>query len=312
MPLDVVVDGAGDLFIADSGEHVVRKVNANNTISTIAGQEYIFGYTGDGEDSTRATLEFPWAVAIGANGNLLIADAWANVIRETVPQQGVMRLNNVTTNDAGNYSVTITNLAGDVTSEQAILTVLVSPFITVQPTNQTVALGDGVSFSVAVGGTLPLSYQWWFNGTNPVSGANSAVLSIPTVLTNNAGTYVVTVSNIVGGVRSSNSLLTVLVPPTITRQPANASVNQGTTVTFRTTASGTLPLCYQWWFKGTNQIWGATNQNLTLINVQATNGGYYSETVSNMAGSVSSANALLTVRVPPTITTQPANIAVIQ
>ena len=68
-------------------------------------------------------------------------------------------LSNVQTNNAGTYSVTITNQLGSV-STNAVLTVLAPPFIALQPTNVAVKVGSNVVFSVTAGGTTPLSYRW--------------------------------------------------------------------------------------------------------------------------------------------------------
>ncbi|MEO7300301.1 MAG: immunoglobulin domain-containing protein [Verrucomicrobiota bacterium] len=66
---------------------------------------------------------------------------------------------------------------------------------------------------------------------------------------------------------------------------------------------------FQWQYNGTNIV-GATNSSLTLSNVQPANAGNYSVVVANSAGSTTSANASLTVNVPPSITAQPQNQAV--
>jgi hypothetical protein len=83
--------------------------------------------------------------------------------------------------------------------------------------------------------------------------------------------------------------------PAITLQPTNALVSAGNNVTFTSAASGTAPFGYQWYFNGSNAISAATNASLTLTNVQMTNAGNYSVTVTNRFGSTSSSNAVLTV-----------------
>jgi sugar lactone lactonase YvrE len=73
-PLGVAVDTAGNLFIADYGNYRVRKVDANGTITTVAG----IGkkrYAGDGVLATATGLRGPIGLAVDALGNLLIADA---------------------------------------------------------------------------------------------------------------------------------------------------------------------------------------------------------------------------------------------
>ena len=86
-------------------------------------------------------------------------------------------------------------------------------------------------------------------------------------------------------------------PLTITTQPANQWVIQGSNATFSVTAVGGA-LSYQWYFNSA-MLGAATNAILILNNVQTNNAGNYYVVVTNMAGSVTSSNAVLTVLVPP-------------
>ena len=203
---------------------------------------------------------------------------------------------NVQTTNAGNYSVVVTNVAGSVTSSNALLTVLVPAFISTQPTNLTVVQGYNLTNSVVAGGTAPLSCKWWYNGTNLLAGATNSTLVITNAQTTNSGIYSVVISNLVNSVTSSNVQITVLVlPPAIVSQPTNLAVVQGDNPAFSVVATGSFPLSYQWWFNGTNLIAGATNANLMLTNIQPTNAGNYSVSITNIAGSLTSSNAVLTV-----------------
>ncbi len=94
----------------------------------------------------------------------------------------VFTLPGVTTNQAGEYTVTVTNAFGSTNSAAATLTVnraLFPPVITTNPVSQTVVEGADVAFSVAADGAQPLSYQWQFNGTN-LAGATGTLLSLAT------------------------------------------------------------------------------------------------------------------------------------
>ena len=82
------------------------------------------------------------------------------------------------------------------------------PLIVGQPTNQTVEVGGTGTFLVSVSGGLPLSYQWRFYGTN-LPGQTDAILALPSVTTNQAGPYVVVVTNASGSVTSAVALLAV-------------------------------------------------------------------------------------------------------
>ena len=85
------------------------------------------------------------------------------------------------------------------------------------------------------------------------------------------------------------------IPPSIVTDPAAQTVAEGGYVTFSASATGTKPLNYQWYFNVTNAIANATNSSLTLTNVQLSDAGGYSVTVTNAAGSTNSAAAVLTV-----------------
>jgi hypothetical protein len=93
------------------------------------------------------------------------------------------------------------------------------PSITIQPSNQTVAVGGTATFSVTATGSLPLSYQWNFNGTNILGETNTA-LTLTNVQFSQAGDYAVLVTNDYGSVLSSNAVLTVISPTSCAPAPA--------------------------------------------------------------------------------------------
>jgi len=74
-------DNLGNLYIADAGNNVVRKVDTAGIITTVAGNDTA-GYSGDGSAATAAKLDSPVSVATDNNGNLYISDFGNNVIRK--------------------------------------------------------------------------------------------------------------------------------------------------------------------------------------------------------------------------------------
>jgi len=80
-PFGVAVDAYGNLFIADSENNRIRKVNNNGIITTAAGTN-IGGYSDDGGAATNAELSSPYGVAVDAYGNLFISDSGNVRIRE--------------------------------------------------------------------------------------------------------------------------------------------------------------------------------------------------------------------------------------
>ena len=176
-----------------------------------------------------------------------------------------------------------------------------------QPQSQTVMAGSNVLFTVTAAGAGLLSYQWQFNGAS-IAGASNSSLVLTNVQTTNAGSYTVVVTNSLGSVTSAAAVLTVLVPPSITSQPASVTNECTSTATFTVTASGTAPLSYQWYFNG-GLVSNATGTSLAVANVHAAQQGNYAVVVTNSVGSVTSAPAALTVvdTTPPVITLNGAN-----
>ena len=75
-PYGLAIDGSGQLYIADSDNHRIRRVRADGVIETVGGTG-IRGFSGDGGPATRAQLDDPHGLAIDPAGRLLIAD-WRN------------------------------------------------------------------------------------------------------------------------------------------------------------------------------------------------------------------------------------------
>jgi alpha-tubulin suppressor-like RCC1 family protein len=140
----------------------------------------------------------------------------------------------------------------------------------------------GVSFTTAPPG---LTVKVTYNGSTDA----------PT----NAGSYTV-----IGAIDeqdyfgSVTNTLVIGIRPVILDQPANCTNNLGTIATFNVLADGTHPLLYQWRKDGTNYS-DVNSSILTLTNVQKSDEGLYSVTISNAYGVAISADARLTVNLPP-------------
>jgi len=207
--------------------------------------------------------------------------------------------------NAGNYAVAVANGVSAISSSIAVLTVLVPPSITTQPTNEAAVVGNNVTFSMVASGTIPLSYQWYFNSGMPLVNATNASLTLTNVQLANAGGYSVIVTNCIGAVTSAVASLTMSAPPAITVQPVSQTNCAGNNVFFSVGAIGTS-LTYQWQFDGTS-IAGATNAVLAILSAQPSNTGNYIVIVTNSLGSVTSSNAALVVLAPATILIPPQN-----
>ena len=170
-----------------------------------------------------------------------------------------------------------------------------APQISMQPANQSVDAGQTASFSVMATGTAPLQYQWNKGGA-AISGATSASYTTPsTTSADNGASFTVTVSNSVGSVMSAAAVLTVAAAPQISVQPTNQSVTVGQTASFSVTATGAVPLQYQWSRSGATVAGATSAVYTTAATTAADNGATFRVVVTNSAGTVTSQAATLTV-----------------
>jgi len=105
-PRGVLLDGSGNLYITDSGQHRIRKVAPGGVITTIAGNGTCC-YSGDGGPAAFAQLNVPWGLALDAAGNLYVADSANNAIRQVAPGA------------SGSFILRVTNAASGVLSGPA-------------------------------------------------------------------------------------------------------------------------------------------------------------------------------------------------
>ena len=208
-------------------------------------------------------------------------------------------------------------------SNTALLEVGVPPTISVPVGNLTINQGTDANLTATFAGTAPIAYQWSHNGT-PISGANTSTLALTNAQTATGGSYSVVASNALGSV-TSTSVVTVLLLPDITKQPANAGFIAGRNATFSITATGTPTLTYAWQdsLDGGN-TWsniaanatfaGTTTPTLSVNNVTLTmNAEEFRCVVNNPSNvAVPSNAATLTVGLAPTIATAPLTQAVNQ
>lgn len=201
-----------------------------------------------------------------------------------------------------------TNTHGFATSNAATLTVTIPlPVITTQPVSHTIASGTSWSLFVLASSPVPLTYQWNKDGV-PIPGVTVAMYSVFPSQESDSGTYTVTVTNSAGSVTSSGAVLLVSGPAQFTSHPASQLVSAGQNVTFSVTVTSSAAVTYAW-LKNNFIISGATQSTYTIANAQAADAGSYKVQVTNIAGTVTSNAANLTIdpTAAPVITTQPAS-----
>lgn len=84
LPQAVAVDAAGNVLVADTENRRIRKIAPGGVMTTVAGSG-VEGYSGDGGPAVQASIDEIRGLAVDPAGNLLLADAWAHVIRSVAP-----------------------------------------------------------------------------------------------------------------------------------------------------------------------------------------------------------------------------------
>jgi alpha-tubulin suppressor-like RCC1 family protein len=189
------------------------------------------------------------------------------------------------------------------------------PNIVSQPSSQTLATGSNALFSVTATGSQPVNYQWFYNGApladgGRISGSMSNLLTIANLFTNDSGNYFAIASNSAGLATSIVAGLTVFMPPSFVIQPTNETWIAGSNATLVSLATGSQPITYQWYQNGVElmdngHFTGTATSTLSISNVQTIDAGTYFAVASNFGSSTVSTGAVITVVVPPAITTQP-------
>ena len=171
-PLGVTFDSAGNLYIADTQNNVVREVAASTgIITTVAGNSFS-GYSGDGGPATSAQLWGPESIAFDSSGNLYIADSYNQVIREVNHSSGTI------STIAGNRTAGYTGDNGPATSAE-----LNYPYAISVDATGNVYISDYANFVIRMVSPTGIITTVAGNGTSGFSGdggpATSAQLSYP-------------------------------------------------------------------------------------------------------------------------------------
>jgi len=265
---------------------------------------------------SAGATNFQWQVSTDGGGT------WNNISGATTAN---LSLTGVTAGMNNNqYRCIASTGCGVSTSNAATLTVNVAAAITGQPANISVCSGSAASFSVTASNAT--GYQWQLstdNGAtwNNISGATSATYTIASTVVGQNGNQFrcIVTSSCPPNPTSNAATLTVSSSVTVTTNPVDRTICEGTGTTFTAAASGT-GLSYQWevstnggvtWTSVSNNATysGATTTTLTLTNTPGTlNQNRYRCNISSPPCAPGiTASALLTVNSYPVITTQPVS-----
>ncbi len=289
-PQGLAIDSAGNLYVADTNNDTIRKVVlATGGVTTVAG---LAGSPGSADGlGSAARFNAPSDVAVDTAGNLYVADADNDTIREILPSGQVSTLAGL----AGNSG------AADGTGSAARFN---SPSAVAVDLSGNVYVADTDNFTIrmlvpATGQVSTLAGQAGTSGS--ADGAGSAALFFAP-----AGIAVDSSDNLYIADTDNDTIRLGLLAaaPVIQAQPQSQTVTTGSSALFSVTATGHPALTYQWYFNGA-AISGATASSYSLASAQSGNAGSYTVTVTNAVGRVTSSPATLTVN---TVTSQPSAI----
>ena len=198
-----------------------------------------------------------------------------------------LTISNAQLADEGSYSVVVTGggTNNTATSAPATLTITgpVRGVIASRTGTEPVYVGDPITFSVAVVGDGPFTYQWIKDGT-PINLATNSSLVIASSVTSDTGSYTVAVTSGATTITSNAVVLTVLpIVPNIVDEPDSAMLTLSAPMTLTVVATGKPPLRYQWQKNGVN-IAKATAASYTVTALALTDYGAYRCVVSSGTG----------------------------
>lgn len=321
LPQGIAIDGAGNLFVTDTNNVLVRKVTPAGAVSTFAGQ-FQFQGPADGPNGV-GSFAYPYGIAVDSVGFVYVTDdRQAMLVRKVAPDgfirtigglsgfvgstDGVgeaARFNNpsLLTLDpstgalyfADTFATGTTTINGHVIRKGVPSAFPLPPTILASAPSKTIFTGVTTTFNVTAVGSGTLTYQWKKNGlalTNGgnVSGATSPTLTLANTTLSDAGDYTV----VVGASVSPVMTLTVLPAPVIVVQPDSLAVNAGAAASFSLSVSGEPPSSVQWQRNGID-VNGQTSGVLSLTNVQPGNAGIYRAVATNDIGVALSPPAIL-------------------
>jgi len=219
--------------------------------------------------------------------------------------------------DASSYTCQVSNFLNKVTSAGAVLTVYYPPYITAQPTNQTIGGGSNFTVRVTASGYPSVACQWRINAT-AIPGATGTSYSVTDAQPGNAGNYDVVITNLMGSATSSVAIITVVYyPPTISQHPTGGNVAVGSGFILAASATGTAPISWQWIKDGiaitnaatvTTNLTGVATFAFTNYSAQLADAGNYQVVLNSSSGSATSSVAVVNAGYAPEVVQPPLSV----
>lgn len=252
------------------------------------------------------------AFAIGYEGTAPIQISWTKDGNPFALTTKTLELTNVTPEDAGVYTMTVSNAYGTATLDAVFLTV-VSPIRILSQSGITqLTEGESLNLGFTYSGTEPAQIQWFKDGV-AISGANSNILLKSNAVVSDSGTYAFTVSNELGTTTSTPITVTVseyVAPPVVTQFVISPNpALEGSSIIMSAAANGDGPLTFKWHKEDT--LLASTDLPIYAIETAAgEDSGDYTVHVSNRAGTDVSDPIALSIVMPVSIEAQPEDALV--
>lgn len=160
------------------------------------------------------------------------------------------------------------------------------PVFVSQPTNQIACAGQNVTFTSLAQSTQAINYQW-YRGTNALTGATNASLTLSSVQLGDANRYSVTASNLLGMISSAAATLTVQAINVTVSSPQAIMVGPGSNLVINATIGGMPPVTLQWYKDGV-AITGGNSTSFTVNGTSSFDAGQYVLIASNAYGTATS------------------------
>ena len=201
--------------------------------------------------------------------------------------------------DSAHYYCLITSECGNLKTNSAELIVNENLTILNQPVPEVVCKGQSAYFKVNISGSQPVFYQWLKNNNaltdgNNISGSETDSLSFTNTTASDSASYYCTVSNMCGNLNTNSVRLYPESIININSTTPDMTRCIGQSASFSVSASGGIPISYQWTQEGAN-VNGATNSIYTINNVSLADSAKYFCYLSNVCGDTFSLPAKLNV-----------------
>ena len=294
-----VVSSSSALLAVDSPVSIVSQTS---DVSACPGEDVTFSVIANG-----LVNSYQWqkdGVDLTDGGN--IANATTNALL----------VKSLTSTDEAIYTCVMTSSCGpDVTTTGATLTLSTAPIISSQPGDQLICVGQPLTLSLTISNPTGVLYQWQKNGVDLIdggliSGSKSAILTISSVASTDAGNYRAIVSTSCSTPTISNvAVVSTTASSTITKQPISANVCKTQSVLFVIKIAG-AGITYQWQYKSNSatvytdlvnggKYSGVNTNSLTTLNVNdAEVGNYRCKVVENCGAIQYSAVSSITINSP--------------